>query len=44
MKNESAVCTLLKAEAVCVTPPSCMAPLKYAGLTRMKGKTIAACR
>ena len=28
MKNDSAVCTLLKADAVCISPPSCILPAK----------------
>src|SRR5260221_2427599 len=42
-KNDSACCTLEKAFAVCIMPPSWILSAKYAGATRTYGKTTAAC-
>jgi len=42
MNTDRDLCTLLKADAVCVSTPSGILPAKYAGLTTMYGNTTEA--
>ncbi len=42
MNQDSESCTRLKAEAICITVPSWMAPLKKRGAATRKGNTVEA--